>query len=675
VIELADEELLEQYLDVHRPDILLLDVGITASSATRYRPSDVLSTVNLPVVAIVAAEREQRGIRAVAHGAGHYITIEQCQSPRLSQALSMVREQDAFTRAMGGVQPVMEALLAGMADGALIVSPAGRVLQMNAQARRLLGLSRDFCPDPAWHDEFAAIDIESGAPLPPSDRPLARLARGEVFDGFACLHATAPNEHTVLLTHGRRLEDLHGRVAGYMLSFRDVSERVERERTLTQESLYDALTGVANRRLCERQLAQAVARAERSQRTLGVLFIDLDRFKSVNDSLGHDIGDVLLKAAAERLQTLLRQGDMIARWGGDEFVVVLENLTSPRDAAAVAHKIVRSMSEKFQCGRHEVYISASIGIALYPESGDSGAALITAADQAMYRAKRDGGARLQFFANSPMAPDTSLEELEVGLRHALLRRELVLRYQPRVNLATGRLLGLEVLLRWQHPRYGLLPPSRFVSLLESSGLIHSVGEWVVSTVCKQLQAWQHRYGVPDLTVSMNLSPAQLAQGRLPEVVQQCITDLGLDPGCLEFELADGAECLQRPQELTTIRALRQLGVGISLDHFGIGDVTFAALDPALVSAFVLHQSLIQDIADNETHQAVVRAAVAMAEGLDIQVSAEGVESAEQLQYLRKAQCTSAQGFYIARPMAADKIAGLLHTESLGAPLMDDASAA
>lgn len=676
VIELTDPETLPQHLAAHRPDVVMVDVGITENSVQRYRPDVIVPTISeCPVIALTTGEREQRGIRAVLHGAQRYLCIERTDNGRLQHALMQCCDQYAFVDTLSGRNDVFSTIVDGLHDGTIVVNVEGRVINTNPAARRLLGASREGLESQDWTRSFCRYDAQTGRPLHDSESPTERVCRGERFSDLNLLHRSSASADMVFNVSGHGLRSQSGALIGGIVSFRDVTESFRREKQLAKMSLFDDLTGIANRRLFNDQLKQAVARAERSQRTLGVMFVDLDRFKVVNDSLGHDIGDLLLQATAQRLQKLLRNGDLIARWGGDEFVIAIENLTGPRDATATAQKIIRGLSEKFECRGNEIYISPSIGIALYPEAGEDGKTLLAAADKAMYQAKRNGGARLQFYSAAQAPYDNHIAELELGVRHALLRRELTLRYQPRVNLSNGRLMGLETLLRWQHPRFGLLPPARFLSLLESSGLIHSVGEWIIKSVCAQLHAWQHRYGVPDLTVSINLSPVQLTGGRLVEIVAKALSDYQLDPGCIEFELSDGAGSLQRPSEMDTVKALRKLGVGITLDHFGTHDISFTALDSTVISSFVLHQSLIQDVTSNEAHQRIVRAAIAMAEGLDIAISAEGVETPDQLEFLRNSNCASAQGFYISQPMDSNKINALLHTESLGGKLVETVKSA
>ena len=250
-----------------------------------------------------------------------------------------------------------------------------------------------------------------------------------------------------------------------------------------------------------------------------------------------------------------------------------------------------------------------------------------------------------------------------------MRNEFVLHYQPRIDLTSNRLIGLEALLRWQHPRFGLLPPARFLPILESSGLIHSAGEWVITTACRQLAAWQHRFELPDLSIAINLSPQQLVHKRLVDVIAKALSDTGLDPGCIELEICDGDMVQKRSSEKEILRQLRKLGVRLSLDHFGTRDVSFESIDNGFVDSFVLDQALIADVEENNSHQRIVRAAIAMAQGLDIEVTAEGVETVRQLEFLKSCNCNLAQGFLISRPMQAEKVSAILRSEIAGTSLL------
>ena len=475
--------------------------------------------------------------------------------------------------------------------------------------------------------------------------------------------------HLAQSINGQGLYDGNRELIGGVITFRDVTDLKRRTIELEQRAQYDELTGLPNRSSFLEHLSRAVGRSQRKSMPLAVLFIDLDRFKSVNDTLGHDIGDSVLIEVAERLRSNLRIGDYSGRWGGDEFVVCLEDFGEMNNAAAAAQKLLIVLSEKFEFGQSEIYATPSIGIALCPDSGEDAERLVKAADIAMYEAKKRGGGRFQYYSNALNTKLAQREELEVGLRHALVRNEFVLHYQPRIDLNTGRLIGLEALLRWQHPRFGLLPPARFLPILESSGLIHSAGEWVIASACRQLAAWQRQFEMPDLSIAINLSPQQLVHERLIDAVSRSLADTALDPGCIEMEIGDGAISPQRTAERATLTGLRKLGVRLSLDHFGTGDVSFESIDSGFIDSFVLDQSLIGDIEENDSHQRIVRAAIAMAQGLDIEVAAEGVETMTQLEFLRSCNCDLAQGFLISRPMQPEKVSAILRSEIAGTRLL------
>nr|MDJ0701417.1 EAL domain-containing protein [Woeseiaceae bacterium] len=516
---------------------------------------------------------------------------------------------------------------------------------------------------------FCCIDERGENYRNSADMPLIRARNGEKFSGQVAIYRVPHQPDTILSLNGQGLYDGNRELLGGVVTFRDITEAAQRALELEKRAQFDELTDLANRNLFTEHLMRAIGRAQRKSAPLAVLFIDLDRFKSVNDTLGHDTGDDLLREVAARLKKHLRVGDFSGRWGGDEFVVCLEDFGESRNAAAAAQKLLLVLSERYSIGNSEVYATPSIGISLYPESGDTADRLVKAADIAMYEAKKRGGSRFQYYSSAMNTKLAQREELEVGLRHALVRDEFVLHYQPRIDLSSGRLIGLEALLRWQHPRFGLLPPSRFLPILESSGLIHSAGEWVIATACRQLAAWQRQFELPDLSVAINLSPQQLMHDRLVNAVAESLANTALDPGCIELEIGDGDVVRKRDQEHEVLAGLRKLGVRLSLDHFGTRDVSFESIDNGFVDSFVLDQALIADVDENDSHQRIVRAAIAMAQGLDIEVAAEGVETITQLEFLKSCNCNLAQGYLISRPMQPDKVAAVLRSEIAGTRLL------
>lgn len=655
--------------DADNIDIVLFEAGPGIAQSGLSLNSLLQTLQAFPVVALTQHDHEHRGIAAVRAGAQAYICVDDVGPETAEAVFEHAINRHRLLRRLSDADSTVLSILNSINDGVVIADQDGNLLDINPAARSILGMSARERAEENWTHTFGALNVDGESRLEANDLPLARASRGEKFSNQLALYHTADQDDMILSLNGQGLYDASGQQLGGVVTFRDVTDVMRRNVELEKRAQYDELTRLPNRRLFVHQLEKAIGRAQRNERSIAVLFVDLDKFKSINDTLGHDTGDTLLRDVGDRLVRNLRIGDFCGRWGGDEFVVCLEDIEDPTNAAAVAQKLVLALSEKYRIGSSEVYATPSIGISIYPESGELAAPLIKAADLAMYQAKKRGGGRFQYYSTSLNRKLQQREELELGLRHALVRDEFLLHYQPRIDVNNGRLIGLEALLRWQHPRFGLLVPARFLGILESSGLIHSAGEWAIETAFRQLAAWQHQFELPDLSIALNLSAQQLRYGRLVEAVSHALTDTMLDPGCVEFEIGDGVIVRQRSVELETLHGLRKLGVRLSLDHFGTTEVSFNALDTGVIDSFVLDQSLIQDVEVNGSHQRIVRAAIAMARGLDIEVAADGVETITQLEFLRSCHCDLAQGFLISRPMQAEKVSSILRSEIAGTRLL------
>ena len=650
-------------------DIVLLEVGPSIAQSGRSLSELITSLQDYPVVALTTKAREHRGIAAVRSGAQAYICVDAVTVEGQESIFEHATQRHRLQHRLSDTDITVLSVLRNINDGVLVVDKRGNVLDINPAARTILGLGPRMQPDTNWGQMFCCIDAQGESYRNSADLPLARARSGEKFTNQVAIYRMPEQPDIILSINGQGLYDGNRELVGGVVTFRDITDATRKTSELEKLAQYDELTNLPNRSLFTEQLARAIGRSQRKSAPLAVLFVDLDRFKSVNDTLGHDIGDALLRQVAGRLRKNLRIGDFSGRWGGDEFVVCLEDFGESGNAAAAAQKLLLVLSEKYEIDNSEVYATPSIGIAIYPESGEAADRLIKAADLAMYEAKKRGGGRFQYYTHALNTKLEQREELEIGLRHALVRNEFALHYQPRIDLNSGRLIGLEALLRWQHPRFGLLPPARFLPILENSGLIHSAGEWVIGTACRQLSAWQRQFELPDLSIAINLSPQQLKHERLVETIAAVIGDTAIDPGCVELEIADSDVVRKRSNEIDTLHALRKLGVRISLDHFGTRDVSFESLDNGFIDSFVLDQSLIADVAENGSHQRIVRAAIAMAQGLDIEVAAGGVETLTQLEFLRSCNCDLAQGFLISRPIQPENVAAILRSEIAGTKLL------
>lgn len=651
------------------PDLIFFEVGTLLNQSGLSMNELIAALADYPAIAVTSSAHEHQGISAVRNGAQANVCADRTNEHELELMVDHALQRHRMMQRLSETDSTVLSILKSINDGVIVVDRHGHVLDINPAARSILDLSPRQQTDADWARTFCSIAIDGSSVIEHDQLPLVKACRGEKFASQNAIYRLANQEDTILCINGQGLYDGKRTLIGGVITFRDNTDMLRRTLELEKRSQYDELTMLPNRTLFNQQLESSLGRCKRNESALAVLFIDLDRFKSVNDTLGHDIGDELLRQVADRLRKNLRVGDFSARWGGDEFVVYLEDFGEPRNAAAAAQKLVLLLSEKYNVRGSEVYATPSIGISIFPESGETAERLIKAADLAMYQAKKRGGGRFQYYSTALNTKLEQREELEVGLRHALVRNEFLLHYQPRIDVSSGRLIGLEALLRWQHPRFGLLPPARFLTILETSGLIHSAGEWVINTACRQLAAWQHQFELPDLAIAINLSSQQLKLGRLVATVAKTLADTNLDAGCVEFEMCDGDIVRQRSKELETLHGLRALGVRLSLDHFGTRDISFSSLDSGVIDSFVLDQSLIQDVEINGSHQRIVRAAIAMARGLDIEVAAEGVETITQLEFLRSCQCDLAQGFLISRPMHANKVSSILRSEISGTRLL------
>ena len=388
------------------------------------------------------------------------------------------------------------------------------------------------------------------------------------------------------------------------------------------------------------------------------MFLDLDRFKIINDTLGHETGDALLKAVAERLKTCMRAGDTISRLGGDEFTVILANVAHVDDVARVAQKIIDTFTPQFNIAGRELFISASIGITLYPFDDNNLENLLRNADAAMYHAKEMGRNTFQFYTAELNRRTAKHLTLETALRHALERNELLLHYQPQVNLKTGRIIGAEALLRWQHPEMGLIPPLDFIPLSEETGLIIPIGEWVLRTACAQAKAWEQA-GFGDLQVAVNLSGRQLQHRDLAKLVKQVLKETGLDPRQLDLELTESLLMHNTGETLIAMEELHKLGVAFSMDDFGTGYSSLSYLKRFPIDTLKIDQSFVRDIPTDPDDAAIAQAIIAMAHSLGIKVIAEGVETANQLAFMRAHQCDGVQGYYFSKPITAEEVTKLL----------------
>jgi len=455
------------------------------------------------------------------------------------------------------------------------------------------------------------------------------------------------------------VRDRDGRVTNYIGVMNDITEHRRYEEQLVYQATHDPLTGLPNRNLLQDRLGQALAlEAFRRRNPICVMFLDLDNFKKVNDTLGHTVGDMLLKAVANRLKNCLRGGDTVARLGGDEYIIVLPNVREMHDVITVAKKMINVFAAPLLLMGNEIYVTASIGIALFPTDGETVDALLKNADAAMYHAKEQGKNNYQFYSAEMNTRVFERLSLETSLHRAVKNKEFTLHYQPRVDLRSGQICGVEALVRWNHPEMGLVSPAKFIPLAEETGLIVPMGEWVLRTACAQNKAWQDA-GFPPLRMAVNLSARQFRQENLIEMVEEILLETGLAPQWLELELTESLVMQEAEKSAAILRELTDRGIEVAIDDFGTGYSSLSYLKRFPIANLKIDQAFIRDMTRDPDDATLVKTIITMAHGLGMKTIAEGVELAEQIEFLCRHQCEEMQGYYFSRPVAAEELGRLL----------------
>jgi len=454
------------------------------------------------------------------------------------------------------------------------------------------------------------------------------------------------------------IHDRAGQATGAVMVFRDVSATHAMAMQMTHSAQHDFLTGLPNRMLLNDRISQAIALAARRMNRVAVLFLDLDGFKHINDSLGHPIGDKLLQSVAKRLVDGVRDSDTVSRQGGDEFVVLLSDLAEPEDAIISVNRMLMMLAAPHFIGQHDLCVTASIGVSVYPDDGLNAETLIKNADMAMYQAKENGRQSYQFFKPAMNVRAVERQSIEESLRRALERREFALHYQPQIDLKTGVITGAEALIRWTHPTRGLVPPGQFIPVAEECGLILPIGRWVLREACKQAREWANA-GLPTITMAVNISSMEFRDDNFLDRVFAILEASGLDPKWLELELTESVLIKRAESAATVLQTLRAAGVQIAVDDFGTGYSSLSYLRKFPIDALKIDQSFVRQITTSPDETSIVTAVISMGRSLKLRVIAEGVETAEELAFLQAHHCDEAQGYFFSRPIPPQQFAKLL----------------
>jgi diguanylate cyclase (GGDEF)-like protein/PAS domain S-box-containing protein len=625
------------------------------------------SAAQIPILVLSTAQDEPIAKLAVQRGAQDYLLQARLDPYLLPKALGSMIERAANAEALFEEKERAQVTLNSIGDAVMSTDVWGRVTYLNLVAETLTGWTREEAAGHSLEEVFHIIDGNTREAM---QNPMSLAVRENKTVGLTpnCVLVRRDGVEAAIEDSAAPIHDRRGHVTGAVMVFHDVSTARAMSQKMSYLAQHDSLTDLPNRLLLNDRLGQAMALAHRHRHKLALLYMDVDRFKHINDSLGHEIGDRLLQSIALRLRECVRSSDTVSRQGGDEFVVLLSEVTHARDAAVSAEKILLSLSTPHHVDAHALHVTASIGIATYPDDGTDAETLLKHADFAMYHAKDSGRNNCQFFRADMNVRAVARQSVENDLRHALERREFVLHFQPKINLTTGAMTGVEALIRWRHPERGLVLPTKFMPIAEECGFIVPIGRWVLREACSQARQWQEA-GLPPMRVAVNISAVELRDKGFAEGVRAILKETGLEARYLELELTE-TFLMQDGMTSTAavLKTLKAMGVALALDDFGTGFSSLSHLKRFPIDVLKIDQSFVRDLTTDPDDASIVSAVISMGKSLNMQVVAEGVETREQLAFLHEQSCPEGQGHYFSEPMEGGQFSKLLEqTPSLLSP--------
>jgi diguanylate cyclase (GGDEF)-like protein/PAS domain S-box-containing protein len=638
-------------------DAILLDMALPDSSgiATFDRLFAVAS--HTPIMTLSTDDEEPLAIEAVQRGAQGYLSKGHFASYLAPQALRNIIQRKAVEETFYEEKTRAEIALNSIGDAVLCTDMSANVVYLNTAAEYMTGWPRTEASGHPVGEVFRIIDgVTRKSILDTVDLvQLHDKERGLPANTVLVRRngSEAPIEDSASPIH-----DWNGNLTGTVIVFHDVSAAHAMTMKMTYLAQHDFLTNLPNRVLLSDRIAQAIMFAKRHRTQLSVLFLDLDKFKHINDSLGHGTGDKLLQSVAQRLNACVRGSDTVSRQGGDEFVILLTEGKYGEDAVLTAEKILAALALPHAVAESELHVTTSIGISVYPEDGEDAETLIKNADTAMYHAKEAGRNNYQFFRNDMNVRAIERQAVEASLRHALDRQEFVLHYQPKVNLETGRITGAEVLLRWMHTEWGTVLPARFVSIAEDCGLIVPIGRWVLREACLQAKRWMDA-GLGLVPLAVNISALEFRNKEFFEGVRAILHDTGLEARYLQLEITESVLMRDAESNAVILRKLKDMGVQLAVDDFGTGYSSLSYLSRFPIDVLKIDQSFVQDIAAGSDNGVIVSAVIGMGNSLKLRVVAEGVENQAQLAFLKARHCEEGQGYFFSKPLLAEQFAALL----------------
>ncbi|HEX5337258.1 MAG TPA: EAL domain-containing protein [Gallionella sp.] len=640
-------------------DAILVDLSLPESQGIETFDQLFAVTPQTPILTLSAVEDDALATEAVQRGAQGALSKGHFGSSLVPQSLRNIIQRKAVEESLYLEKTRAEITLNSISDAVIGTDMSGNVDYLNVSAENMTGWTRE---EARGHPIAEVMQIINGTTRESErnpvelvlqlDKPMG-LTAGTVLirrDG-----KEAPIEDSAAPIH-----DLNGQIAGAVIVFHDISAAQAMRMKMAHLAHHDFLTDLPNRVLLNDRITQAIALAKRRGTHLAVLFLDLDNFKHINDSLGHETGDKLLRSVALRLSACVRGSDTVSRLGGDEFVVLVTEDKYAEDAALTADKILAALAAPHSIDKHELHVTTSIGISAYPTDGEDTETLIKNADTAMYHAKEKGRDNYQFFKREMNVRAVERQVIESHLRHALERQEFVLHYQPKVNLATGAITGAEALLRWMHPEWGVVLPERFVPIAEDCGLIVPIGRWVLREACAQARRWEDA-GLKPASIAVNISALEFRREDFVEGVRAILRETGLAPRCLQLEITESVLMHNAESSTAILQQLKDLGVQLAVDDFGTGYSSLSYLHLFPIDVLKIDGSFVHDIDSINGNGIIVSAVIAMGTSLKQRVIAEGVEKQGQLAFLKAQHCEEGQGYFFSRPLVAEEFAALLAT--------------
>jgi diguanylate cyclase (GGDEF)-like protein/PAS domain S-box-containing protein len=638
-------------------DLILLDLGLPDAQGIEAVRRARFAAPRLPLVVLTGLDDEMVAERAMQEGAQDYLIKGQIETRALLRAIRYALERKSMEAALFRSKKQAEVTLNCIGDAVVSLDTAGRVTFVNRAAETMTGW--------AWRDARGrlasdVIRIVDAANRSPASDPV-ETANGrfrETHQGTNGILIRRDGSEMAIEDSLAPLYDRDGEAMGAVVVFRDVSVTRALAAKLVHTAQHDFLTGLPNRVFLNDRIESAIAIAPRHAKKVALMFLDLDGFKHINDSLGHSIGDKLLQSVSRRLADCVRGSDTLSRQGGDEFVVLLSEVEHAQDPAITARRMLDAVAEPHHIEHHILHVTASIGVSIFPDDGTDAETLVKNADTAMYQAKANGRQSYQFFKPAMNARAIERQSVEEHLRCALPLAEMSLHYQPKVSLKTGTIIGAEALLRWANPMLGAVAPAMFIPVAEESGLIVPIGAWVMRAACEQAKAW-NRPGLPRMTMAVNVSAVEFRNEGFLAGVFRALDETGLEPGLLELELAESVLMKRGGPTAAILAALRARGVQVAIDDFGTGYSSLSYLCRFPVDALKIDQSFIREIGTSGSHTSIVAAVIGMAHNLKIRVVAEGVEDLDELAFLKQHACDEAQGHYFSQALPPEAFARLV----------------